>query len=127
MLQKFRDTKGQMVASEYVIVLALAAAAITAMGVYFRRAVQARIRDANVEMIDIVRQRTNGTYQGTNVWVQYEPYYTNTESTITRDLTTTREKFGVGPGFGVGISQTTYNQQTLQQTFTNTLSPLEGN
>lgn len=86
---RVRNQKAQMIASEYVVVFFVAIAVISGMSTYFRRTIQARIRDAHSSMLNTVRTRIGNAYTGTNVYIQYEPYYTNTTSDITRVIQNT--------------------------------------
>lgn len=76
MLRKLRNRiKGQSTA-EYAILIALVVAAVIAMQTYAKRALQARIRDASIYMVE----QTDGI--GTTP--QYEPYYLETQFDVTR-------------------------------------------
>ena len=84
MFKILKSNKAQITAAEYLLVLGVVVSAAVAMTVYFRRAVQARIWSAEHTMIATAINRTGNTYSG-NWVVQYEPYYSNTVSTVTRD------------------------------------------
>lgn len=118
-----QSPKGQMVASEYVIVLFVVVAVISGMSVYFRRAVQGRIRDAHNAMINIVRTRLAGNYAGTNVFVQYEPYYQNTISDVTRVVQNTDRNLPSLP-LSSGIFRKTLNETTRAGTVVVTAPPV---
>ncbi len=76
MLRKLRTRiKGQSTA-EYAILIALVVAAIIAMQKYAQRALQARVRDAALYMVDQTNEIGNS--------VQYEPYYLTTNYVINR-------------------------------------------
>lgn len=76
MLRKLRTRiKGQSTA-EYAILIALVVAAIIAMQKYAQRALQARVRDAALYMVNETSELGNS--------VQYEPYYLTTNYTINR-------------------------------------------
>src|SRR3989338_9576767 len=79
----FLLNKAQAVMGEYVLVFFLAIGMATAMTIYFKRGVQARIFDARNAMLNIVVNRTAGYYTG-NIQIGYEPYYGNTVSTVSR-------------------------------------------
>ena len=88
---------------EHVILFFLGIAAVIAVTVYVQRAIQARIRDAKIYMIDTTSSacsQASGTISGTNIVVdcmnatggnngklayEYEPYYTNIASGIARE------------------------------------------
>ena len=59
---------------------------VTAMTIYFKRGVQARIHDARNAMLNIVVNRTAGYYTG-NIQIGYEPYYASTESAVAGENT----------------------------------------
>ena len=71
-----KNKKGQNTA-EYALLISLVVAAIIAMQTYAQRTLQARIRDASLYLT------TQTTQLGTTQ--QYEPYYLETQYTITRD------------------------------------------
>jgi len=97
---------------------------IVAMTVYFRRAVQGRIVDARTYMvkqtIDAARS-TDATFYG-NLHIEYEPYYGNTESSVTRDSSETRELLQGGTS---GIFRKAFNESTQVQTNSTTAAPIE--
>lgn len=69
--------------AEYLLVFFLAIGMITAMTIYFRRAVQGRIHDVRDYVWSDIYNRLGGNYYG-NLYKEYEPYYTNTQSIISR-------------------------------------------
>src|SRR3989338_5551466 len=80
MLKKLRNRiKGQSTA-EYAILIALVVAAVIAMQTYAKRALQARIRDASVYLIN---QTAN-----LGSTAQYEPYYLESNFAVTRNQDT---------------------------------------
>jgi len=89
---------------EYALVIFLVLAAMTAITIYFKRAVQARIRDARYSMVSEVRKRTAGQYNGA-LYRAYEPYYTETDSRIERSDNQTRRLLP-GPSSGIFIKST---------------------
>ena len=72
----FKNREGQNTA-EYALLIALVVAGIIAMQTYAQRALQARVRDASVFMVDKTPRIGNS--------VQYEPYYMQTNYDVTRD------------------------------------------
>lgn len=105
MLSMWRNTKGQVIASEYLITFFIVASVGTAMSVYFRRAIQGRMRDAHRVMVHSVIDRTQGYYNN-RVYLQYEPYYLDTETLTRREITTTDE---MAAGGSTGIFTRTHN------------------
>jgi len=119
-----QSSDGQMIASEYVIVLFVVVAVISGMSVYFRRSVQGRIRDAHNAMFNIVKTRLLGSnYSGTNVFVQYEPYYQNTTSDVTRVVQNTDSILPSLP-LTSGIFRKTLNETTRAGTISVTTPPV---
>lgn len=80
MLKHFRNRKGQNTA-EYAILIALVVGGVIAMQTYAQRALQGRIRDASVQFRD-----STGDIGNT---LQYEPYYTNTQTNMSKTSTAT--------------------------------------
>jgi hypothetical protein len=78
-----RDKKGQAVASEYMMVIFIVIGMVSAMTVYFRRAVQGKIYAARNMTVNYVLAATNREFAG-NLYVEYEPYYANAESETER-------------------------------------------
>ena len=74
MLMLFRRKEGQ-ISGEYVLLISLISLAITAMTVYVRRTLQARMYDADRYMIT-----TAASALGNSVLYEYEPYYKNQAS-----------------------------------------------
>ena len=92
---KLTDKKAQVMLSEYVTIVVVVIASITAMTVYFRRSLQARIHDAHVGMVKEVAARTNGIYNG-NIYYEYEPYYveTNVDRSVDSTVIERHHEFG---------------------------------
>ena len=80
MLKHFRNRKGQNTA-EYAILIALVVGGVIAMQTYAQRALQGRLRDASVLYRDSTTELGNT--------LQYEPYYTNTSSVMSKTSTST--------------------------------------
>ena len=112
-----------MVASEYVVTFFVVVAVITGMSVYFRRAVQAKIRDAHNSMLNIVRERIGTAYQGNDVYIQYEPYYRVTTSEAVVANNNQRQILPTYP-LSSGLYRFTPNEQTSRVSATVTLPPV---
>ena len=82
--KKIKARKAQAIMSEYVLIFFIIIGMITAMTVFFKRAVQARYYDARRAMFNIVAERVKGNYNGA-VYPIYEPYYVNAQSYTYRD------------------------------------------
>ena len=75
MLIRFRQHQGQTIIGQYALVFFVAIATITAMTIYVRRGIQARIYDAETYALKAIKTGAN-----VSVLAQYEPYYTNRTS-----------------------------------------------
>ena len=84
MLTKLKDKQAQATTSEYLLVLGIVVTAMITMTVYARRAIQAKIRDADLAMTATAINRTGNHFKG-NWYLYYEPYYFNTSATTTRN------------------------------------------
>ena len=105
MLKNLQNKKAQVVAGEYVVVIFLVIGTITAMTVYFKRAIQGRMRDARGYMVEEVRVRTAGSFDG-NLYLHYEPYYTKKSSNATRNVSVDTT-LGIGGVYKRNISEST--------------------
>lgn len=123
MLRYLKTNKAQAVVGEYVLVFFLVIGMITAMTIYFKRTVQARIHGARNAMLNIVVDRTAGYYTG-DIQSGYEPYYGNTVSTVSRGESATTELL---PEATTGIFRKTSDEVTAVQTHSETAPPREAN
>lgn len=119
MLKSLRNKNAQAVMGEYVLVIFLVMAVLTAMTIYFKRAVQARIHDARDYMVSEVRVRTAGSFDG-NLYKEYEPYYGNTVATVFRSMD---DQTMILPGASSGIFQKIYNETVAVQVNSETAPP----
>ena len=119
MLKNLSNRQAQAVMGEYVLVIFMVLAVIVAMTVYFKRAVQARLHDARDYMVNDVRQRTAGSYDG-ELYLHYEPYYTNTIATVVRDASSTTR---ILPGASSGIFRKVIDETTSVQVNSETAPP----
>ncbi len=111
--------------AEYVLVFFVVMGVATAMTIYFKRAIQARVYDARNTMLNMVVQRTKGYYTG-NIQIGYEPYYSNTASVVVRSENTRREVLP-SPGLPSGIFNKTIDETTAVQTHGETAAPRDAN
>lgn len=119
MLRASKNRKGQVISVEYIVIFSLIIAMMTAMTIYFRRLIQARIRDAGYGMADIVQARTAG--YGVNViYRQYDPYYMNTATLISRDEFSNTK---ILPGKTSGIFSKQIDDSTSVSVFSQTAPP----
>jgi hypothetical protein len=120
MLRNLKKTTAQAVMGEYVLLIVLVMAVLMAMGVYFRRAMQARIHDARDYMINGVRNQTAGYFDGT-LYKEYEPYYGNTSAIVSRDID---DETRVMPGGTTGIFRKIFDEEMGVVVNSDTASPL---
>lgn len=73
MFKLLKNSKGQGAAVQYALTFFFVVAVVVSMTVYFKRAIQGRIKDATLYMAETVHD----VYQG-NMYIQYEPYYMET-------------------------------------------------
>lgn len=120
---KFLGRRGQMIAAEYVIVLFVVVAVISGMSMYFRRAVQGRIRDAHNSVLNIVKQRVGAAYTGNQVYIQYEPYFRVQD---TDNIVSNNNTYQVLPTYPLtsGLYRSSLNEQTRINSSTVTLPPV---
>ena len=123
MLRSLKDERAQAVLGEYVLVFLIVAGMVTAMTVYFKRTVQGKIRDARNFAVRNVFQITNGVYTG-NLYLEYEPYYTNTVSLISRDST---QEVSIIPDNAMGYFRKTMNDVTSIDTYSVVSPPKDFN
>jgi hypothetical protein len=105
---------------EYVLVFVIVLSVMGAMTVYFKRAIQARMYDARNAMVGTVYERTNEINYVGEIGVAYEPYYTNTTSSVQR---TSESETRLKPGLTTGIFSKTINETTAVQTESTTAPP----
>ena len=112
--------------AEYLLIFFLVVAAMSAMSIYFKRLLQARLRDARMYMVNDVMARTNvldssgNAYYNGVLYYDYEPYYTETDSTIER---ITNDEDRVLSGIGSGRYQKVVDESTTIDTQSTTLPP----
>lgn len=123
MLRYLKTNKAQAVMGEYVMVFFLVVAMVTAMTIYFRRAVQARMHDARNVMINTVLDRS-GTYFTGNILAGYEPYYANTVSEVWRSEGSETRLLEGGSS---GIFQKDSDESTRVTTQSQTAPPKDAN
>lgn len=129
MLKYVRNKDAQVVASEYVLIFFLVLGMLTALGLYFRRTVQGRIYSARNFMVTSVRDElatelSLNEFAG-NLYAEYEPYYLDTESLVSREINDQKE---LKSSFGLssGIFHKEINQYTRIQTNSITAPPRSG-
>ena len=105
MKNRAKKIKAQVL-SEYAISLVFVLITLSAMGVYVRRALQARIYAAKKGTFDIVRDAYVGP--GT-IAPEYEPYYANVDSLASRGLS---EEKNLSAGGTTGIFKKNFESTT---------------
>ncbi len=98
-----RKSKGQVIA-EYAALIALVVASIVAMSFFVKRLLQARMADARDTMMSTVRS----SYEG-EIPDQYEPYYTQQNSQVSREI---NDQMNLLRGGRTGIYIKTFNETT---------------
>jgi len=121
MLKKVYNKNAQVVMSEYVLVFFVIVGVMTTMTIFFRRAIQARIYDARNTMIKTVAIQGGA---GNDVKFEYEPYYLNTDTTITR-RERTEKKLLRSLSLSSGIAEKNINEITAAQVISVTAPPQE--
>ena len=100
MLKNLQKNNAQIVIGEYVLLFFVVTAVIGAMTIYVRRALQGRLRDAQLAMYETA---TPEIWVGTGVplvagqtffFLDYEPYYVNRTAMISRTQNETRRLSG---------------------------------
>lgn len=119
MLRNLNNRRAQAAVGEYALVIFLVLAVVVGMTIFWKRAIQGRIHDARDYMVDSVRQRTAGSFNG-DLYLHYEPYYTKTTSTITRSADHNTRLLS---GLSTGIFVKTFNESTSVQGTSETLPP----
>ncbi len=107
MLKMFKNKKAQNTA-EYAILIALVVGGVIAMQTYAQRALQGRLRDASVSMRDNSRDLGNT--------LQYEPYYSKSESMKNKDGSKTDTQDGTTESINAATNaaeSTTYNADAM--------------
>ncbi len=125
MLKYLRTQKAQAVIGEYVLVFFLVMGMVTAMTIYFKRAIQARIYEARNAMLNMVINRAQDYYNSDiSIQIGYEPYYGNTVSTVARQEDT---RINLLPGGTTGNFYKTIDETTSVQTQSETAAPRDAN
>jgi hypothetical protein len=116
------NRRGQSISGEYLLTLFIVVAMMTAMVVYFRRAIQARVHDAQGYMFEEIAERAKDHYNEL-LYGEYEPYYTETVSEIIRQ---SEIKQSLRPGGTSGRYRRDIDEETRVDTQSITAPPKEG-
>lgn len=115
MIKQVRSSKAQIL-SEYALTLFLVVGVLTAMTVYIRRVLQARIFEARTYMFNTVK---SAPHVG-KLKMEYEPYYVQTTSMT--DETHSEELKTLGGGH-TGIFRKTFEDEMRVQSNSVQLPP----
>lgn len=124
MLRFLNNKRAQAPLGEYLLVLLLVATVITAMSLYFRRLLQAKIRDAGQAVFVTVNDYAGGYYNNLydNLYYAYDPYYLN--ATTIREIDSERTTKIKGGG-STGVFTQSINETTKSQIKSITAPPVE--
>ena len=123
MFKFFQPNNRAQVFAEYAFVIVIIVAVISAMAVYVRRALQARIWDARNSMIQTIVNNYNGVANYT-ILNEYEPYYSQAESEAVNDSGERASLLG-GGSTTTGVFLRNSNSTTGAQTNSAQLPPRE--
>ncbi len=117
MLKIFKNKKAQNTA-EYAILIALVVGGVIAMQTYAQRALQGRLRDASVALRDQTKGMAENNAATT---LQYEPYYTNTSTDMTKNSTkeqtaSDQSDTNISTKKSTSTDQTTYSNVAVNST-----------
>ena len=121
MLKNLRKNNAQVIVSEYVAVFFLILAIMSAMTIFFKRSIQARVHDARAYMFNTVLSRTQGFYNG-NLRIAYEPYYAGSDANVLHSESDQTEILPSFP-FTSGIFRKTVNDVTSMEVYSETAPP----
>jgi len=121
MLRILKNNRAQAVFGEYLLVFLIVVGFLTAMTIFVKRALQAKVYDARNYMYNTVADRTGDYYNGT-VAIEYEPYYLSYNRAVTRGVDNDSNLL---PGATTGIFRKTLDQTTSVQTESETAPPRE--
>ena len=119
MIKILKNKNAQVIFGEYGLAMILVISAMAVMGVYFKRTLQARIHDTRNYMVKSELNETAGYYDG-NFYVEYEPYYMNTVSTVFKTAT---DQSQLVAGGVTGIYRKNIDDKTSVKTFSITAPP----
>ncbi len=123
MIKYFKSSTRAQVFVEYAFVIVIIVSVISAMAVYVRRALQARIWDARNTMIKTVADNYNGV-ANTTILNEYEPYYSQAETEAVNDSGERASLLG-GGGTTTGVFSKDFDSTIGVQTNSEQLPPRE--
>lgn len=125
MFRMLQNKKGQGMTVQYVLTFFLVVALVSAMSVYVRRTLQARIRGARNWMgITVNAVTSNPSYNLVgNYLISYEPYYANQTAVREVDSSEIRQHMGNVPS-SPGTFQLDYDHQVTTESTSYQLPPV---
>jgi hypothetical protein len=126
MFRLLKNKNGQGIAVEYAITFFLVMAFMGAITVYFKRAINARLRDSRNYMAQTVYRMvtTHPTYSANayvgGLWVEYEPYYMDQQVFSDYQTSQTHTESAPGP---TGIVQDVFNDMSRSRSLSEQLPP----
>jgi len=119
MLKKLIKNKKAQNTAEYAILISLVVAGIIAMQTYAQRTLQARVRDASLFLVNATQGLGNST-------VQYEPYYLETQYTVSRNEIQLQLLDNVTKRTGTDSTRTRADGGFQESDYDTTLSGIQG-
>ena len=116
MYKRLGFNKGQIM-GEYALTFFIVSAVIITMSVFMVRVFQARIFDARRYMVDTVK---NAAPHVGKMKLEYEPYYTNSDSYTQRTSTGTQTLLS---GVATGRFHQVFNETTSMESYSTQLPP----
>lgn len=110
MFKLLNRKNGQSSLAQYVMVFFMAIGTIVAMTTFVQRALQARIRDTRIYMMNNIKNYANIS---NNFTYEYEPYYANVSTVVQRNRT---EQIRLIGGGATGIFRKNLNAFTSGDT-----------
>lgn len=90
MFSKLKKNRAQATLTEYMVMIFIVVGVMTSMSAFIKRALQGRIYDARNFSVNLIKEQTEGKYDGP-IYYAYEPYYANSTSFIdSKEATTSK-------------------------------------
>ena len=124
MMRLLKTRQAQANIGEYVLLIFIATAAVTAMSIYVKRALQGRVRDATVVMaktpLKYLTSDGNVFQYNGIMYLAYEPYYENRLAVIEQQ---TNDTSTLSQGMSSGVFKKNIDQRTYVETYSEQLAP----
>ncbi len=95
MFSKLKKNRAQATLTEYMVMIFIVVGVMTSMSTFIKRALQGRIYDARNFSVNLIKEQTEGKYDGP-IYYAYEPYYANSSSLIDSKESTTSKLYRGG-------------------------------